>query len=487
MNAIVYLPAHEILSRIHSKQISSKDVMLAFLDQIEKYNIQINAITDMVDRNVLIREAEKKDELLASGIFSGPLHGLPMTVKDGFNVTGLISSSGMPTLKNNIATDDALLVKKLKESGAIIIGKTNLPLFSIDWQSTNSWFGQTNNPYAQAYVAGGSSGGSAAALAAGFTALELGSDAGGSIRVPAHFCGVCGIRPTEGLLSNRGQFLMPGNPQGHRYLTTAGPMARTVKDLLLAMSVLSCQNEVSEVPPVNFNSVDWDGLPLKIAYATTMHDLPIDHDYQHLIDDFLKKLKTDGHILKEDAPRYDSKLAYRINGRLFGYEVAAGAPMPTLLTGIFIFLFILFKYRDWSWATSAYYGVRMSPRNHLFTLTKKEKIGDAFIEFFNQYDLWVTPVASITAFKHQKAGKPFFVNQTKVAYTEALGRFNFNTAIGGHPVVVIPIGLTKTGLPAGIALHGRKWQDKKLLQIADYLQCKLTNGFQMPDLEKSIK
>lgn len=212
MDKIVFKPAKEILSLIHNGQMSSKDVLLAFLDQIKRHQIEINAITDLRNSEELIKEAEEKDLMLKNGQKMGPLHGLPMTVKDGFNVRGLISSMGSPFLKNYIAKEDALLVKKLKEAGAIIIGKTNLPLFSIDWQSTNSWFGQTNNPYNTDYVAGGSSGGSAAALAMGFTPLELGSDAGGSIRVPAHFCGICGIRPSEQSLSNRGQFLMPGKP-----------------------------------------------------------------------------------------------------------------------------------------------------------------------------------------------------------------------------------------------------------------------------------
>jgi amidase len=480
MDKIVFKPAKEILSLIHNGQMSSKDVLLAFLDQIERYQIEINAITDLRSSEELIKEAEEKDLMLKNGQKMGPLHGLPMTVKDGFNVIGLISSMGSPFLKNYIAKEDAVLVKKLKEAGAIIIGKTNLPLFSIDWQSTNSWFGQTNNPYNTDYVAGGSSGGSAAALAMGFTPLELGSDAGGSIRVPAHFCGICGIRPSEQSLSNRGQFLMPGKPQGHRHLTMPGPMARTVDDLILAMSILTQQSEISEIPPVDFHRSQWDGTPLKIAFSKSLYGLEIDNDYSQLISQFLNKIKSGGHLINEAQPAYDANLAYRINGRLFGHEVASGAPMPPFLTSFIVFLFIFFKYKDIHWARSAFRGIRMTPSTHLKTLEQKEIIGDSFIEFFNQYDIWITPVASISAFKHQKAGKAFLVNGKKIAYTDAIGRFNFDTAIGGHPIVVIPIGITKTGLPVGIAIHGRKWEDKKLLEIAKALQEQFTDGFIIP-------
>lgn len=482
MENLVFRSAQEILSLIHSGKLSSKSVLLAFLEQIEKYQPKINAITDLKERELLIQEAEQKDHMLKNGEIMGPLHGLPMTVKDAFNVQGLISSLGVPSLKKYVAKEDAVLVKKLKNAGAIIIGKTNLPLFSIDWQATNNWFGQTNNPYHTAYVPGGSSGGSAAALAMGFTPLELGSDAGGSIRVPAHFCGVCGIRPTEQTLSNRGQFLSPGKPQGQRQITVAGPMARTVDDLILAMSVLSDQPEISEIYPVDFHRSKWDKSPLKIAFSKTMYGLEVDKDYQELISGFLNKIKMAGHSLHEAQPKYEADLAYRINGRFMGFEIASSSPMPPFVTSIFIFLFILFKYRDIHWARSTYRGIMMSPNMHMKTIEAKEKIGDQFIDFFNEYDLWITPVASINAFKHQKAGKPFLVNGKKVAYTDALGRFNFDTSVGGHPVVVIPIGMTKNGLPAGISLHGRKWEDKKLLEIAKEFQDQFTEGFIVPQL-----
>lgn len=200
MKRIIFQRATEITKLIRDREISCIEVAKQFLNHIEAYNKTINAITDIRDYNDIIMEARVKDLLLSDGVVLGPLHGLPITVKDTYNVEGLISSNGNPKLKSNIANTDAELVKRLKKAGAIIIGKTNIALYALDWQSTNPWFGQTNNPYNLNHVVGGSSGGSAAALASGFTALELGTDAGGSIRVPAHFCGICGIRTTESAL-----------------------------------------------------------------------------------------------------------------------------------------------------------------------------------------------------------------------------------------------------------------------------------------------
>jgi len=477
-----FMSAIDILEKIHSKKISVEEVVRAYLSQIKKYNPVINAITDLRSDDDLIQEAREKDKVLSEGIILGDLHGLPMTVKDGFNVKGLKTSNGDPSYRNNIATEDAELVKRLKKSGAIIMGKTNLPLFSIDWQSTNFWFGQTNNPYDITRVPGGSSGGSAAALAMGFTPLELGSDAGGSIRVPAHFCGICGIRTTEQALSNRGQFKFHGKAQGLRMVTVSGPMARNVGDLLLALNVLWTNGKLlSEIPPVDFNASNWDGGKLKIAYASTLYNLEIDQEYKELIDGFLHQLKLDGNTIQEDKPVYDADKAYNLNGIFMGHEIDASSPMPSFLTKIFIYFFILIKYRDHSWAAGAWKGIGISSGDLMKALDDKEKIADSFSDFFDTYDVWITPVASLPAFKHQKAGKPFLVNGKKVNYTDAMGRFSFDTAMGGHPVVVIPIGQTKDGLPVGISIHGKKWTDKRLLQIARYFE-KFTAGFIKPQI-----
>lgn len=479
MNDLIYLSAGEIIFKIRSGEISVVQTVNAFLDQIEKQNRVINAVTDLRSRKDILEEARHKDELIKNKRPLGPLHGLPMTVKDSFDVEGLISSLGHPFLKNNRAKEDALLVKRLKEAGAIIIGKTNLPLFSIDWQSTNWWFGQTNNPYNKERVAGGSSGGSAAALAAGFTPLELGSDVGGSIRVPAHFCGVCGFKPTENALPNRGQSKFPGKPQGFRHLLVSGPMARSVGDLILATGVLWNHREpVSEIAPVDFNSSSWNGSKLRIAYSSSLNKVETDKEYAAIFKSFLEKIKQDQHSLKEDFVKYNEKEAFLTAGTLTGFEFDVNMPQLPLKKA-FLYSFIRLKYRSALWAKGMAKGVGISPKDYTRALNHKDYISDVYTRFFQDYDIWLTPVSAGEAFKHQPAGKPLIINQKKVRYMDAMGFFTFTTALSGHPIVVIPLGLTSSGMPVGVQIHAQKWKDKKLLEIARYLE-QFTPGFKVP-------
>ena len=480
MNPICYLSATEIVRKIQARELSVEHTVQAFLDQIKTHNPRINAITDIREEADILQEARQKDHQLRTGADLGTLYGLPMTVKDGFNVKGLINSNGHPLYKNNRVSEDAELVKRLKQAGAIIIGKTNLPLFSIDWQATNAWFGQTNNPYDVHRVAGGSSGGSAAAVAMGFTPLELGSDAGGSIRVPAHFCGICGIRTTEQALSNRGQFKFPGKPQGHRQLTVAGPMAKNVSDLLLVMPILWGSGQlVAEIPPVDYQASNWQGERLTIAYSTTLNRAEVDQEYEHIFTQFIQTIRGVGHRVEPNQPVYDEASAYNLHGRLLGFEIDTSSPTPWFLTKVAMYLFILLKYRDRPWAKGIAQGIGMSANRLAQTWSQKEEMSDIYTAFFERYDIWLTPVASFSAFRHQPAGVPFRVNEKQVGYTQAMASFNFTTALSGHPIVVIPIGQTSTGMPLGVQIHARKWSDKRLLEIAKHLET-LTDGFQIP-------
>lgn len=483
MEFIIFKSATEITKLIRDKKISCVEVAKQFLNHIENYNETINAITDSVDYNDIITEARVKDQLLSDGVVLGPLHGLPITVKDTYNVEGLISSNGNPKLKDNIAVNDAELVKRLKKAGAIIIGKTNLALYALDWQSTNPWFGQTNNPYNLNHVAGGSSGGSAAALASGFTALELGTDAGGSIRVPAHFCGVCGIRTTESALSNRGNMVTLKTPRLARYLTSNGPMARNVDDLMLAMEVLwSNEQEFSENPPVALKQNRYKGGKLNIAYSPTLDGLYLDAEYKEVYTSFLNKINQSKHELVQSKPSYSSNTLINLWGRIAGFDFAAAMKgMP--FKGLISYLFIKSKYKDVQWAKGMRVGASSSANQYAKALQLKDDVSDVFIQFFKKYDVWITPVSIAPAFKHQKAGVPFNINGWKIPYTKAFIPFNFPSTISGHPIVVIPIGITKKGLPVGIQIHGQKWHDYKLLQIAKTLE-KLTDGFEIPKMFK---
>ncbi len=481
MTSIIFQSAVEITKQIRDRKISCEGVVKQFLDHIETHNKTINAVSDLRDYKDIITEAKHKDELLKQGILLGPLHGLPMTVKDTYNVKGLISSNGNPKLKSNIAEYDAELVIRLKEAGAIIIGKTNVALYALDWQTNNPWFGQTKNPYNSEHVVGGSSGGSAAALASGFTPLELGTDAGGSIRVPAHFCGVCGIRTTESALSNRGNMVTPKLPRLGRYLLSNGPLARNIDDLLLATEVLwNGKQQFSENPPVPFKQNEYKGQRLKIAYSLTLDGLTLEKDYEDIYKAFLEKIKQSNYELIQTKPSYNSNTLVNLWGRISGYDLAV-ALNKIPFKGILSYFFIKSRYKDKQWAKGMRQGSRSSAYNYAKALELKDDISDSFINFFKKYDIWITPVSIASAFKHQNPGKPLEVNGWKKGYTKGFIPFNFPSTIPGHPIVVIPIGITKKGLPVGIQIHGRKWNDYKLLQIAKELT-KLTDGFIVPKM-----
>ncbi|HAT08460.1 MAG TPA: amidase, partial [Rhodobiaceae bacterium] len=196
---ILEFSAAQIGDKISRGELTSAEVTAFFIERIEKHNLDVNAVIDTRFDKALT-EAKLADEKREAGTIDGPLHGVPMTIKDAFEVVGLTCDVGYPAFAGRVSQTDAVVVQRLKAAGAIIIGKTNTPLLCADLQSYNDLHGTTNNPYNPAHTPGGSSGGSAAALAAGFTPLEFGSDIGGSIRTPAHFCGLFGHKPTYGII-----------------------------------------------------------------------------------------------------------------------------------------------------------------------------------------------------------------------------------------------------------------------------------------------
>lgn len=480
---IIFLPANEIVSRIKSKKTTVVEVINAFLNQIERFNPRLNAIIDQRDRGDILREAVEKDAEITNGKELGLLHGLPLTIKDSFLVKGMKNSNGDPLLRKYIADEDCELVRRLKAEGAIIIGKTNVPLYCIDWQSTNSWNGRTNNPYDMSRVAGGSSGGAAVAVSAGFSPLELAADVGGSVRVPAHFNGICGLRPTENYLSNRGHLKGPNKPQGRRHILTAGPLGKNVDDVMLMMNALgnNLKYRLPELPDIDFDKLEsWDRQPLKIAVSPTMNGVEIDAEYLELFNNFIDKLRGENHQMKECHPAYDEKKAYVECSKLVGFEFGINNPKVPLLSTL-IYAFIRLKYRDHLWAKGMALGQRLSNSKYARAIDFKDEFSGIYDDFLSENDVWITPVCAFEAYKHQRAGIPFTINGKKVGYTEAMASFNFTSAFSGHPIAVIPIGVKKNGMPVGVQIHARKWSDKRLLEIARYFE-QFTDGFQAPEM-----
>ena len=241
MTQLSYKSANELAQMILNKEISSAELLEYYISRVEKFNPDINAII-VKDYENAKKAAVNADDLLSKGDIMGPLHGVPMTIKDSYDLAGTVTSRGNPALKDNIAAKDALSIERLKNAGAIIFGKTNVPYNLADFQSYNDIYGTTNNPWDLTRSPGGSSGGSAAALASGMTGFETGSDIGGSIRNPAHFCGVFGHKPTWGLLPPRGH--AAPNVLSQSDLTVIGPLGRSAQDLETGVLVMGGPDEI---------------------------------------------------------------------------------------------------------------------------------------------------------------------------------------------------------------------------------------------------
>ena len=238
---IAYLPAHKLAGKLRSREIGCLELLEHHLARVERFNPALNAII-WTDLEAARERAHQADQVLARGETWGPLHGLPMTIKESFDLAGAPTTWGIPELSGHIAKTDAVTTARLRAAGAIIFGKTNVPLMLADWQSFNAIYGTTNNPWDLTRTPGGSSGGSSAALAAGLCALELGSDIGASIRNPAHYCGVLGHKPSWGIVPLRGQSVSGALAMSD--ISVAGPLARTAEDLGLALSVLAGPDEL---------------------------------------------------------------------------------------------------------------------------------------------------------------------------------------------------------------------------------------------------
>jgi len=251
MSDLVFTPAHQLAGMIRDRTVSAVEVLEAHLRQISKHNAKLNAICTL-DEERARQRAKRADQALARGENWGVLHGVPITIKDIFETSGLRTTAGSKLLKDYIPQQDATVVQRLLTAGAIILGKTNLAHLAGDYQSTNDLFPQVNNPWNLNYTPGGSSGGSAAAVAAGLSPLDLGNDFGGSIRQPAHFCGVFGLKPTDRRVPTTGIIPeVPGMPKCIRQMMTVGCLARSVEDLRLCFSLIAgADPQQPDIPPV---------------------------------------------------------------------------------------------------------------------------------------------------------------------------------------------------------------------------------------------
>jgi Asp-tRNA(Asn)/Glu-tRNA(Gln) amidotransferase A subunit family amidase len=455
VDAIVYQPAHALAAAIRDGEVSATEVLEAHLAQIDRHNPPLNAIITL-DEEGARRLAREADDAIAGGESLGPLHGVPMTLKDGHETMDMRTVVGLEACVDHVPAEDGAVAARLKRAGAIVIGKTNVPPRLRGLQADNPVFGRTNNPFDLERTPGGSSGGAAAALAAGLIPLDIGSDLGGSIRLPAHFCGVYGFKPTERTVALTGQLAdPPGMTRNFRIMFSVGPMARHVDDLELALRVIAGPDgRDHEVPPVALSEAAApQEKALRIAFAPSFPGTPVAVDISDAIERFATAMA--GSVA-------------RVEPALPPIDFAAGRQLFSDLTDTL---------------SAAIYPVRedRTPATlsaFLQALDQRDVFISAWERFFDEWDVLLCPPVMCTAFTHRPSGEPIAVDGRPEKYWSLLDYccpFNLT----GHPAGVLPIGFDSQGLPIGVQAVGKRWSDLRLLAIMRLLAAR-TAGFRPP-------
>jgi len=480
MDDRAFASATELSDGIRDRRIGCLELLDFYLARAERHNPELNAIV-VWNVDQARERARDADLAIARGERWGPLHGIPMTVKESFNVAGLPTTFGNPLWKDNIASGDAFLIERLQEAGAVVFGKTNVPYMLADAQSHNEIYGTTNNPWDSTRSPGGSSGGEAATLAAGLSALGAGSDIAGSLRNPAHYSGVYGHKPTWGLISTRGH--APPGLMTPTDISVVGPMARHAEDLDLALRALAGPDLLQraawrvELPPPRrrrigeFRVAVWASSPLcridtsvsdlfdravdaVVRTGATVDDAArpgIDDEEHHRLFMLLLRAATASRMRDEDFFR-QQEIAATLNDDDVS-DRAAVARGATLL------------HRNWGNANES-----------------RTRLRYAWREFFKRFDVLLTPVAATAAFPHNRNPnrdeRTVNVNGKSAPYAEQLF-FAGLASLSYLPATAAPIGLSAEGLPVGLQIIGPEGEDPTTIEFARLLAAEI-GGFVPP-------
>lgn len=478
-----FLSANALADAIRGKTIGCREALDIYLSRVERLNPPLNAIVAL-NPEAARERADAADTALARGETWGPLHGVPMTVKDTYEVVGMATTSGAPALKDHRPERNAVAVQRLLDAGAVIFGKTNTPLYAGDLQTYNAVFGTTNNPWDTARTPGGSSGGAAAATAAGLTALELGSDIGGSIRIPAHFCGVYGHKPSHGLIPQRGH--IPPGTVSQPDLAVAGPLARDAADLELALEILAGPGELDvagwrlTLPPARAEAL----ADFRVACWFDDDFCPVGRDTRRLLADTAQALRgASARVDETITPPVSLEAAFTLYERLLDAVLGTGLPSRTYqrMRRMASLARLLGRdrsghlgrfmnastqsFRDWTRANEARQHHRLAWRG-----------------FFDNYDVLLMPVTPTAAIVHTQKGNLFSrtidVDGAKRRYFDQFVWIGPPTS-ALLPVTTAPIGRDGNGLPIGVQIVGPYLGDRTTIAFARLLAERI-GGFTPP-------
>ncbi len=451
-------PLHPTLATIHALvaegTYSYEQLMLDTLSTIRRYNPTINAIVALQDESTLIAKAQQADRAPVSGT----LHGIPMAVKDLVNVKGIVSAFGSPILRDNVPDDDDLIAERLRDAGAIIIGKTNTPEYGFGSQTYNSVYGATGNPYDVKKTCGGSSGGAAAALASGMVVVADGSDMMGSLRNPAAFCNVYGFRPTYGLV--------PGEPKGDTFLhqlATLGPMARTIEDLATLLDVIAGPDDrhphsVHNIPDFTKSIASAPGRPQRIGWLGDWGGaLPMEPGVLEVCEQALKVFEKAGHTIDAVPAPYDSEQLWKSWTTLRSFAIASNLSetyeneeersqlKPEAI----------FEIESGLSLSGTEIANASLIRSNWFVKAAK---------LFEHYDVLVLPSCQVFPFD-KSTHWPTHVNEKPMSSYHRWMEVVIPASLIGLPALNVPAGFSSAGLPMGMQLMGARNSDSALLQL----------------------
>jgi amidase len=464
MDKLIYASATALARAIRSKEVSSEEVIDAYLQRIEEVNPKLNAIVQLT-ANAARVQAREADAALARGHIKGPLHGVPMTIKDNIQTAGVICTAGTKGRASFVPIRDDTVVARVRASGAILLGKTNLPELGLSLETDNLVYGRTNNPYDLSRSPGGSSGGEAAIIAAGGSPLGLGNDAGGSIRLPSHFCGIAGIKPTTGRVPKTGHFSWPSGSGD--ILWQHGPMARYIQDLILTLPIIAGVDwhDPAVVPMPLGDPKKVDLKSLRVAFHTDNGTLLPTRETIEVIKKAAKVLSDVGVTMEENRPE-GIEQSQEIYISLLVADGGAGVQNALQMAGtteVHPWTQGFLEFGRATAMTAAEFGALM---------IKWAKFRSAMLSFLEKYDVIICPVCAFPALPHGTTND--FDKVPGFSYT-----MTYN--LTEWPSVVVRGGTSPEGLPIGVQIVARPWREDVALAVAQHIETVL-GGWRPPPL-----
>ena len=471
MSEVFYKSLVEMAGLVRSRKLSPVELVGVHLTRIEQLNPKLNAFVH-VDADGAMDAARAAETSLASRTAPdsfGPFFGVPLSMKSSMDVAGWRCECGSALRKNYLATEDAPLVARLRAAGAILLGNTNVPEFLMAYETDNSLYGRTNNPWDLARTPGGSSGGEAAAIAAGCSAGGVGSDGGGSIRVPAHFTGICGLKPTPGRIPSTGHY--PASAGPFAQLGVVGPMARTVADVARLFEVVAGpdpQDPASAPVPLR-KWTDGEIRKLRVAYFEDDGVTPVTAETAAAVRTAADALRRQGFQVEAWRPQ-NLERVWQLWWNLFGRAVQT-AFEPTV-RGKESELSPMHR----AWRADVALQPPLDGQEWFNTLIGRDALRGKLLEQMEKFPILLCPACAIPAFRHGE--REWHVQGRKVEYLKAMSYSQWFNLLG-NPAAVVPAGKSPEGLPIGVQVVGRPWEDEAVLAIAAKIE-NATGGFRPP-------